>query len=304
MRIEVLQDNVTWHDPQLTFANPESMVQVISGLFKGYLGYIKSVNVLTIDVEMVTPVGRLYAFSFSQLAFWSHGGRLLPLDPSIQIRSESPSTLQPSTPQSSVLKLEASAESSSVLAVDPMWDPSSQMPGLSDLHSLLREWTPEAPVVPVDFIPTPGTAEWLLLPTFAGALETYVVSMQLVNTKPHKEQGVVGFEDGRHKDTQVNTVPGLLPRDGKVAVEFKTQLLMTLLWVPPRYLKHSPACAGALAITITGPNAGLIGKATSSQNSGQEGPWMLQMDDNCQKILEDQRNLVWIVDPRVKPRRR
>ncbi|KAI0918435.1 hypothetical protein AcV5_002429 [Taiwanofungus camphoratus] len=96
------------------------------------------------------------------------------------------------------------------------------MPGSSDLHSLLCEWTPEAPVVPVDFVPTPGTAEWLLLPTFAGALETYVVPMQLVNTKPHKEQGVVGFEDGRHEGTQVNTVPGLLPRDGKVAVEFKT----------------------------------------------------------------------------------
>ncbi|KAI0918436.1 hypothetical protein AcV5_002430 [Taiwanofungus camphoratus] len=72
--VEVLQDDVTWHDPQLTFVNPESvpsdmrlfsncpmqnpwimqMVQVISGLFKGYLGYIKSVNVSTIDVEMVT----------------------------------------------------------------------------------------------------------------------------------------------------------------------------------------------------------------------------------------------------------
>ncbi|KAI0919981.1 hypothetical protein AcV5_001912 [Taiwanofungus camphoratus] len=194
------------------------MVQVISGPFKGYLGYIKSVNVSTIDIKMVTPVGRLYAFSFSQLAFWSYGGRLLPLDPSIQIRSEGveaqfpgpstprpstprlftpqPSTPQPSTPQSSVLKLEASAESSSVLAVNPMWDPSSRMPA--------------------------ETVEWLLLPTFAGALETYIVPMQLVNIKPHKEQGVAGFKDGRHEGTRMNTVPGLLPRDGKVAVEFKT----------------------------------------------------------------------------------
>ncbi|KAI0924113.1 hypothetical protein AcV5_009453 [Taiwanofungus camphoratus] len=79
--------------------------------------------------------------------YGSHGSRLLPLDPSIQIRSEGvgaqfpgpstpwpstprpstprPSTPQPSTPQSSVLKLEASAESLSVLAVDPTWDPSS-----------------------------------------------------------------------------------------------------------------------------------------------------------------------------------
>ncbi|KAI0924081.1 hypothetical protein AcV5_009433 [Taiwanofungus camphoratus] len=132
---------------QRHFKVGDNMVQVISGPFKGYLGYIKSVNVSTIDVEMVTPVGQLYAFSFLQLAFWSHGSRLLPLDPSIQIRSEGvgaqfpgpstprpstprpstprPSTPQPSTPQSSVLKLEASAESLSVLAVDPTWDPSS-----------------------------------------------------------------------------------------------------------------------------------------------------------------------------------
>ncbi|KAI0924080.1 hypothetical protein AcV5_009432 [Taiwanofungus camphoratus] len=74
----------------------------------------------------------------------------------------------------------------------------------------------------MDFIPTPGTAEWLLLLTFACALETYVVPTQLINIKPHKEQGVVGFEDGRHEGTWVNTVPGLLPRDGKMAVEFKT----------------------------------------------------------------------------------